>query len=247
MNTIMILGAGLTAFLVLSGKKGSSISPNISTPELDLSVATEERFLQHNTPIGIFTHGKSSTTVNEYSIKSLTLGITRGFSWKDPILTPEPSGYDDSTAAIEATKASKPWSWGIYESASFLRNSAFGSVAMGIILHESKGDPYATNENSNGTLDLGLGQLNDATLHDPSSWGGKWRKAILARGLWSALCPWYNAGTVAELAAFWNGGKNRGLAELLTRYAGWNQFLVTPHQPYLKTAALVALFNDLYK
>lgn len=248
MNPWLLLGGAAFAMMALS-KKGTAGKPQIiTTAKIDLSIATPERFHAFNTPIGTYTHTKTNVTVSEYDHRTLTLGLKRGFEWAIPPLSPEPTKIDPSDQAIEAAKAAKLWaSWSKWDTLCFLRGMKFGAVTFGISLHEGGGNPYAFLLNTNKTRDFGMCGLNETVIFDPSNWPKFWGQEIKKLGLYSAFCPWLNLGAACELLTFLDGGKDRLIADLLVRYAGWNQFLVTPHQPYDRTLALIAFANDLFK
>lgn len=248
MKSLWFLIAGAAALLLY---KKSGIVPGGSKKMLIRAypgalASLVDRFQSFNSSIGNYTHTASGVSVPDYVWKSLTLGIKRDFPWNDTIPS-IPTAIDQSEAKMVAVKASKPWPWSNEQTISYTRRIPFGSVVAAIANHESGGDPYAANQNKDGSVDFGLCQINNKTLNDPSNWPKTYGKKAKAQGLYLLYHPVVNLESASELLQFLDQGKGRTLADLLVRYSGWNQFLVSPHQTWLETCTLIAAANDLYK
>jgi len=248
MKTAWVLIAGAAALLLY---KKSGITPGGSKKMLVRAypgalASLVDRFQSLNKPIGNYTRAASGVSLPDYDRLSLTLGIKRDFAWEDTIPA-IPTTIDHSEAKQVAVKASRPWAWSDTKTISYTRRMPFGAVVAAIAMHESGGDPYQANQNTNGSVDFGLCQINNKTLSDPSNWPQTFGKKAKAQGLYLLYHPVVNLEAASELLQFLDQEKGRTLADLLVRYAGWNQFLVSPHQTWLETCTLIAAANDLYK
>lgn len=246
MNYLIPLGLiGLSLVFRGKGKTGKPLELLTDWTKADVSW---NRLTEYNQSIGSYT--EYGQNVPDWNYTTLTLGYKSNLNLSAVSIEPMGSylnNIDHSDYFDDFIRDTKPWVSSLFILLSQTR-AIFEPWSRGLCLaivdHESNGNPYAKNVNTNGTVDRGLGQLNSATVEDPS-WSCTWKTKAMTQGQWLLYHPVVNLRVMKALIAFHRKGKAvTSVCAFLRAYAGGNQFF-SPVEKYHKLLSIIALSNDI--